>query len=91
LLLGHASIQTTERYLGTEQNLDFAVNDALGLDRAARAGGMPMPAGGRPSNKRGQNWLPATEDINLEWLVKGEGTNERFGYEGGTGAAAGGE
>jgi integrase/recombinase XerD len=32
LLLGHASIQTTERYLGTEQNLAVAVNDALGLD-----------------------------------------------------------
>jgi len=32
LLLGHASIQTTERYLGTEQNLATAVNDALGLE-----------------------------------------------------------
>lgn len=32
LLLGHASIQTTERYLGTEQALADAVNDAIGLD-----------------------------------------------------------
>ena len=32
LLLGHASIQTTERYLGTEQALSHAVNDAIGLD-----------------------------------------------------------
>ena len=32
LLLGHASIQTTERYLGTEQALAHAVNDAIGLD-----------------------------------------------------------
>ena len=32
LLLGHASIQTTERYLGTDQNLATAVNDALGLN-----------------------------------------------------------
>ena len=32
LLLGHASVQTTERYLGTEQNLGSAVNDGLGLD-----------------------------------------------------------
>jgi integrase/recombinase XerD len=32
LLLGHASIQTTERYLGTEQSLAHAVNDAIGLD-----------------------------------------------------------
>ncbi len=32
LLLGHASIQTTERYLGTEQALAHAVNDAIGLE-----------------------------------------------------------
>jgi site-specific recombinase XerD len=32
LLLGHASVQTTERYLGTEQNLSVAVNDGLGLE-----------------------------------------------------------
>jgi integrase len=30
-LLGHASIQTTERYLGSEQAIAFAVNDNLGL------------------------------------------------------------
>jgi integrase len=34
LLLGHASIQTTERYLGTEQALAHAVNDAIGLEMA---------------------------------------------------------
>ena len=34
LLLGHASVLTTERYLGTEQNLTTAVNDGLGLDLA---------------------------------------------------------
>jgi integrase/recombinase XerD len=32
LLLGHASIQTTEQYLGTKQNLVEAVNDRLGLE-----------------------------------------------------------
>lgn len=32
LLLGHASVQTTERYLGTEQQLGEAVNDGLGLE-----------------------------------------------------------
>ncbi len=32
LLLGHASIQTTERYLGTVQHLAVAVNDAIGLE-----------------------------------------------------------
>lgn len=31
LLLGHASIETTERYLGTRQNLSQAVNDLLGV------------------------------------------------------------
>jgi integrase len=32
LLLGHASIQTTEQYLGARQNLTDAVNDHLGLE-----------------------------------------------------------
>jgi integrase len=31
LLLGHSSVQTTERYLGTRQNLADAANDRLGL------------------------------------------------------------
>jgi integrase len=31
-LLGHVSIQTTERYLGSKQKLQFAVNDKLGLE-----------------------------------------------------------
>jgi integrase len=31
LLLGHASIQTTERYLGTKQDLVHAPNDAIKL------------------------------------------------------------
>jgi integrase len=30
-LLGHSSIQTTERYLGSEQEIALAVNDNLGL------------------------------------------------------------
>ena len=30
-LLGHSSIQTTERYLGTEQDIAVAVNDSIGL------------------------------------------------------------
>jgi len=30
-LLGHASIQTTERYLGSEQEIALAVNDNIGL------------------------------------------------------------
>ena len=30
-LLGHSSIQTTERYLGLEQEIAIAVNDSLGL------------------------------------------------------------
>jgi len=31
-LLGHASVQTTERYLGCKQRLSQAVNDQLGLE-----------------------------------------------------------
>lgn len=30
-LLGHSSIQTTERYLGSEQEIAIAVNDNLGI------------------------------------------------------------
>jgi integrase len=30
-LLGHSSIQTTDRYLGSEQEIAIAVNDSLGL------------------------------------------------------------
>ena len=30
-LLGHSSIQTTERYLGSEQEIRTAVNDDLGI------------------------------------------------------------
>jgi hypothetical protein len=30
-LLGHSSIQTTERYLGSEQDIEISVNDNLGL------------------------------------------------------------
>ncbi len=32
LLLGHVSIQTTERYLGCKQKLRHAVNDRLGIE-----------------------------------------------------------
>ena len=31
-LLGHVSIQTTERYLGCKQKLRTAVNDRLGIE-----------------------------------------------------------
>src|SRR4051794_28713126 len=33
-LLGHVSIQTTERYLGCKQKLRFAVNDRMGIEPA---------------------------------------------------------
>jgi integrase len=31
-LLGHVSIQTTERYLGCKQRIRFAVNDRIGIE-----------------------------------------------------------
>jgi integrase len=34
-LLGHVSIQTTERYLGCKQKLRIAVNDRLGIEADA--------------------------------------------------------
>ena len=36
-LLGHVSIQTTERYLGCKQRLRVAVNDRLGIEPDAPA------------------------------------------------------
>jgi hypothetical protein len=34
-LLGHASVQTTERYLGCKQNLGHPVNDSFTLGTGA--------------------------------------------------------
>jgi site-specific recombinase XerD len=31
-LLGHVSVQTTERYIGCKQRLRNAVNDSIGLE-----------------------------------------------------------
>ena len=42
LLLGHASVQTTERYLGTRQDLVHAPNDAIRL-RIAVSGQPGLP------------------------------------------------
>ena len=36
-LLGHASVQTTERYIGCKQNLKQAVNDRFGISVASDA------------------------------------------------------
>jgi len=36
-LLGHVSVQTTERYLGCKQKLRCAVNDRLGIEPNAAA------------------------------------------------------
>jgi hypothetical protein len=38
LLLGHASVQTTERYLGTKQDLVHAPNDGIKLRVAVQRG-----------------------------------------------------
>jgi integrase len=32
LLLGHISMQTTERYLGSKQRIQSAVNDRIGIE-----------------------------------------------------------
>ena len=36
-LLGHVSIQTTERYLGCKQKLRCAVNDGIGIEPDAQS------------------------------------------------------
>ncbi len=38
-LLGHVSIETTERYLGCKQKLRIAVNDRLGIEPGADESG----------------------------------------------------
>ena len=40
-LLGHVSVQTTERYLGCKQKLSQAVNDNLGLEDTGWCGHGP--------------------------------------------------
>jgi integrase len=44
-LLGHASVQTTERYLGCKQRLSQTVNDTLGLEDT-RSGDGPQEGSG---------------------------------------------
>jgi integrase len=36
-LLGHVSVQTTERYLGCKQRIRSAVNDRIGIEPNSRA------------------------------------------------------
>jgi integrase len=36
MLLGHVSVQTTERYLGSKQRIRFAVNDRIGIEPPLR-------------------------------------------------------
>jgi integrase len=47
-LLGHVSVETTERYLGCKQRLRHAVNDKIGLEPKVPAGpvcGWPISDG----------------------------------------------
>lgn len=43
LLLGHSSVQTTERYLGEEQELRVAVNDRMGISARQLKASRPVP------------------------------------------------
>ncbi len=51
-LLGHVSIQTTERYLGCKQKLRVAVNDTLGIEPEHLVLGLASPM--LPGSQRGQ-------------------------------------
>jgi hypothetical protein len=42
LLLGHLSVQTTERYLGLEQDIAVAVNDVIGWQKLRIDGNASM-------------------------------------------------
>lgn len=57
LLLGHASIQTTERYLGTRQELAHAVNDDLPIRIPSRGRTAAIRKG--PRRERGAGALAA--------------------------------
>jgi hypothetical protein len=56
-LLGHVSIQTTERYLGCKQRLRAAVNDRLGIEPDGRVTSTVARADGsiRPRRPHGTN------------------------------------
>jgi integrase len=58
-LLGHVSIQTTERYLGCKQELRYAVNDKLGLDKASAPTWCGLPASCRPARTYSRPRIPA--------------------------------
>src|SRR5205085_2787388 len=51
-LLGHVSIQTTERYLGCKQRIRAAVNDRIGINR--RAEYWALRPGGRKSRSKSE-------------------------------------
>ena len=60
LLLGHASVETTERYLGTRQNLVRAVNDHLPVEP-------DLPAAQKqPETERGQGLPRLPREANAE-------------------------
>ena len=44
-LLGHVSVQTTERYLGCKQRIRSAVNDRIGIEPNPRAEGRTVLEG----------------------------------------------
>jgi len=44
-LLGHVSVQTTERYLGCKQRIRSAVNDRIGIEPDLRDCGVPAQNG----------------------------------------------
>ena len=49
-LLGHVSVQTTERYLGCTQRIPSAVNDSIGIE--PKTGTATCPKRSRRSNRR---------------------------------------
>jgi hypothetical protein len=54
-LLGHASVQTTERYLGCKQNLGHPVNDRFALGVVARPKPKPMNTGSRSEQSQSRD------------------------------------
>ena len=56
-LLGHVSVQTTERYLGCKQRIRNAVNDRIGIHPKRRIGSDGYWKGCRPTELSADNRL----------------------------------
>ena len=66
-LLGHVSVQTTERYLGCKQRIRGAVNDRIGIEPEVRL----LQRSASPTTRQSENaelWLDVESDSPDEYV-----------------------